>query len=93
MDLDFNDYEIEKVDFPYSISIPSQDFQKYCKDMVSASDRMEIKCTNQNLFLSCTGEVGSFDFELNECNGGIIITKVEDIELAEEIVQGLFKKK
>ena len=91
MDLDFNDYDIEKVDFPYSVSMPAQDFQKYCKDMVSASDKMDIKCTDKNLILSARIEVGDFDFELNECNGGIIITTDSNID--EEIVQGLFELK
>jgi proliferating cell nuclear antigen len=91
MDLDFDPYDIETVDFPYSVSIPSHDFQKYCKDMVSASDKMEIKSTSTNLFLSASGEVGDFHFELNECNGGIVITKDEQIN--EEIVQGLFELK
>ena len=59
--------------------------------MVSASDKMDIKCTDKNLILSASGEVGDFDFELNECNGGIIITKDSNID--EEIVQGLFELK
>ena len=91
MDLDYEPYDIDKVDFPYSVSIPCQDFQKYCKDMMSASDKLEIKCIDKNLFLSASGEVGDFDFELNECNGGIIVTKDENID--EEIVQGLFELK
>ena len=59
--------------------------------MTSASDKMEIKCTDNKLFLSSSGEVGNFDFEVNECNGGIIVTKDEN--LYEEIVQGLFELK
>jgi len=91
MDLDYEPYDIEKVDFPYSVSIPTQDFQRYCKDMVSASDKIEIKCANKNLFLSSCGEVGNFDFEVNECNGGIQVLKDENVN--EEIVQGLFELK
>ena len=36
--------------------------QKYCKDMASASDKLELKCTNKNVFFSGKGEVGIFDF-------------------------------
>ena len=81
----------DKVDFPYSVNMPCQDFQKYCKDMLSNSEKMEIKCIDKTLMLSSSGETGDFDFELTECNGGIVITKDENID--EEIVQGLFELK
>lgn len=91
MDLDYEPYDIDKVDFPYSVSMPCQDFQRYCKDMSSNSEKMEIQCVDKNVFLSSSGETGDFHFELSECNGGIIITKDENIN--EEIVQGLFELK
>ena len=91
MDLDYEPYDIDKVDFPYHVSMPCQDFQKYCKDMTSANDKMEIKCIDKTVILSASGEVGDFNFELNEGSGGIIVTKDENID--EEIVQGLFELK
>lgn len=91
MDLDFEPYDIDKVDFPYSANMVSQDFQKYCKDMVSNSEKMEIKCVDKSVFLSSSGETGDWVFELNESNSDIVITKDENID--EEIVQGLFELK
>lgn len=91
MDLDYEPYDIDKVNFPYSVNMPCQDFQKYCKDMLSNSEKMEMKCADKSLFLSSSGETGDFNFELTECNGGIVITKDENID--EEIVQGLFELK
>ena len=91
MDLEDNNYEIDPVKFPYSISLSSQDFQKYCKDMASASDKLELKCTNKNVFFSGKGEVGFFDFELDVDKGGLTIQSTTNNE--NEIVQGLFELK
>lgn len=91
MDLDFNDYDIETVDFPFKASLPTHDFQRYCKDMNSGSDKMDIKCTGDNLIFSCSGDSGDYEFIVNQCTEGVIITKDENID--EEIVQGLFELK
>jgi len=90
MDLGNEKYEVDPVQFPYSINLPSQDFHKYCKDMASAADKMEIKCTSNKLFLSGQGELGIIDFEVGETVGGLSI----DINTNKnEIVQGLFELK
>ena len=91
MDLDDDRYEIEPVEFPYSITMPSQDFHKYCKDMTSVmATKMEIQCTNNMLFLSGKSDIGSVDFQLGECIGGLQIDVNTD---KNEIVQGLFELK
>ena len=91
MDMEDANYEIEPVIFPYCINLPSQDFQKYCKDMASATDKLELKCTKDNLFLSGKGELGVLDFELNMSKGGLSIERNTDD--SNEIVQGLFELK
>lgn len=91
MDMEDANYEIEPVKFPYCINLPSQDFQKYCKDMASATDKIELKCTRDNLFLSGKGELGIMDFELNPSKGGLNIE--QNTDNPDEIVQGLFELK
>ena len=91
MDMEDANYEIEPVKFPYCINLPSQDFQKYCKDMASATDKIELKCTKDNLFLSGKGELGILDFELNPSKGGLNIE--QNTDNPDEIVQGLFELK
>ena len=91
MDMEDANYEIEPVKFPYCINLPSQDFQKYCKDMASATDKIELKCTKDNLFLSGKGELGILDFELNCSKGGLNIE--QNTDNPDEIVQGLFELK
>ena len=53
MDLEEEKYEIEPIEFPFSITMPSQDFHKYCKDMSSTTDKIELMCTkNKVIFFS-----------------------------------------
>lgn len=89
MDIKEVKYEIEPIDFPYSITLPSQDFQKYCKDMTSATDRIELMCTNDKFIFSGDGELGHAEFEVGETNGGLSIEV--NSNCSDEIVQGLFE--
>ena len=89
MDLEDKKYEVEPIDFPYSITLPSQDFHKYCKDMFSATDKIEIMCTSNKVIFSGIGELGQIDFEVAETNGGLIIETNHNC--FDEIVQGLFE--
>lgn len=89
MDLEEEKYEVEPIDFPYSITLPSHDFHKYCKDMYSATEKMEIICTNNKVVFSGNGELGQIDFEVSETNGGLTIETNHNCY--DDIVQGLFE--
>ena len=93
MDLEDANYEIEPVQFPYSIILPTQDFQNYCKNMMSVTDKIDIKSTNDNLFLSGKGELGVIDFELTASNISSGLTIQKNTENVNEIVQGTFELK
>jgi proliferating cell nuclear antigen len=93
MDLEDANYEIEPVKFPYSIILPTQDFQNYCKNMMSVTDKIDIKSTNDNLFLSGKGELGIVDFQLTASNISNGLTIVKNTENVNEIVQGTFELK
>ena len=66
MDIEEETYDISPIQFPYSITLPSQDFHKYCKDMASSTDKIEIKATSNKLFFSGKGEIGNIEFEVGE---------------------------
>lgn len=93
MDLEDTDYEIKAETFPYQIIMPTQDFQNYCKNMISATDRMELKCMGNTLFMTGSGELGIIEFELTASNvsSGLIIVK--NTPNTSEIVQGKFELK
>jgi len=91
MDIEEETYDITPIQFPYSITLPSQDFHKYCKDMAASTDKIEIKATSKKLFFSGKGEIGNLEFEVGETNGGLsIVSTTANIN---EIVQGLFELK
>ena len=91
MDLDDEKYEIEPVQFPYGITMPSQDFHKYCKDMASVmANKMDIQCTSNMVFLSGKSDIGTVDFQVGESIGGLQIDVNTD---KNEIVQGIFELK
>ena len=90
MDLEEEEIYVEPTQFPYSLSLPSQDFHKYCKDMHGITDKMEIQCTSKKVFIKGKGEQGTYDIELEESVGGLNIdVNTED----NKIVQGLFEVK
>jgi len=91
MDIEEETYDITPIQFPYSITLPSQDFHKYCKDMAATTDKIEIKSTSNKLFFSGKGGIGNIEFEVGETNGGLSI--VSTTSNANEIVQGLFELK
>ena len=91
MDIEEETYDISPIQFPYSIILPSQDFHKYCKDMATSTDKIEIKATSNRLFFSGKGEIGNIDFEVGETNGGLSI--ISTTNNTNEIVQGLFELK
>jgi proliferating cell nuclear antigen len=93
MDLEDANYEIEPVKFPYSIILPTSDFQNYCKNMMAITDRMNVLSTPDNLFLSGKGEIGVIDFELTASNVSSGLTIIKNIENVNEIVQGTFELK
>ena len=91
MDIEEGKYDILPIKFPYLITLPSMDFQKYCKDMATTTDKIEIKATSNKIYLSGKGEIGQVEFEVGESNGGLsIITTSSNTN---EIVQGLFELK
>ena len=91
MDIEEETYDISPIQFPYSITLPSQDLHKYCKDMAASTEKIEIKATSNRLFFSGKGGIGNIEFEVGETNGGLSI--VSTTNNTNEIVQGLFELK
>ena len=91
MDIEEDPYEISPIQFPYLITLPSSDFQKYCKDMAANTDKIEVKVTSNKLFLSGKSDLGYIQFEISETNNGLSI--ISTVSNDNEIVQGLFELK
>jgi proliferating cell nuclear antigen len=91
MDLDNNNYEIEPVKFPFVASLPCSEFQNYCKNMSTATEKLDLRCTEEGLFFEGKGDLGIVKFSVPVSKGLVKIDKSNDAE--DDIVQGLFELK
>lgn len=90
MDIDHDNLEIQPVDFSYLVIMPSHDFQKYCKDMSLATDKLELICNKDKLVFKGKGDLGTVEFETEESIGGLQIQMTSNKNI---IVQGLYDLK
>ena len=90
MDLEYNDMNIDPINFSYLINMPSQDFQKYCKDMACATDKLELICNKNKLIFKGKGDLGSIEFQTQEIGGGMSI-QITDNDC--KLFQGFFELK
>jgi proliferating cell nuclear antigen len=73
-------------EFTASIQLASADFLKLCRDMVTVSKVVEIKSVGNQIWFSCSGDIGKYE--------QVMVSDREDADSAdpatEEIVQGVF---
>jgi len=90
--LDLNDegISVPAVSFDSVITMPSSDFQKYCRDMSGLSDTLEIKSVDNLLILSCKGDFCTQETRLGQTNNGMTFVKNNNPSM---IIQGYFALK
>lgn len=87
---DKDELVVPNVKFSSIINLPSSDFQKIIRDVSPLSDRIEIKCVNNELIFSLTGPFASVQIRRSESDGNLeYIQKQEDMK----IIQGEFPLK
>lgn len=84
--------------FPFMISIPSDRFHKIIRDTSSIAEYIDIKFidTQENpntLMFSCRGEFASQITTFTDKTSGFFISKTEEIDKNDTIVQGLYDLK
>lgn len=89
LDIDIEELILPPTEFNTIITMPSQDFQKYCRDMSNLSETLEIKSVDSQLILSCKGDFASQEVIIGESNGN---TEFESNE-KDNIIQGEFNLK
>ena len=88
LDLDNSNMSIPPVEFDSVITLPSQDFQKICRDIANLSETVQLTNTDQKFILSCKGDFCSHEIILNDSENLKIENKVENT-----IYQGEFDSK
>ncbi len=80
-DINIETYEVPSQTFTSIITIPSQEFQKICRDLSVLSDKVEITSLKNVLTFYCKGDIG----ECTKTIGGSVIEQETG-----EIVHGIF---
>ncbi|KAI9866540.1 MAG: proliferating cell nuclear antigen [Trichoglossum hirsutum] len=79
MDIDQDHLGIPETEYAASITMPSAEFQRICRDLVALSESVSIEATKEGVKFSCVGDIG---------NGSVTMrshTNVEKPELNVEI--------
>jgi proliferating cell nuclear antigen len=75
LDIDENELRIPDVALDSVISMPSNEFQRICRDMLNISDNIIITSSNNSLKLSCNGDYASQETVIGETSHGLVFSK------------------
>ena len=81
---DDQELEIPNVTYTSIINLPSSDFQKIIRDTSNLSNRLEIKCVNDELIFSLEGPFAKVEIVRSECDGNLEFVKKQN---ANDIIQ------
>lgn len=87
---DKEELDVPDVTFSSIINLPSSDFQKIIRDLSPLSDRIEIKCIDNELIFSLQGPFASVQIRRSECDGNLEYVQKQD---SNKIIQGEFALK
>lgn len=90
LDLDNQTIKIDDAEFNTVITLPSVDFQKYCRDMHNIADKVEMKNIGAQLILSCKGDFCSQETVIVDNDTGVNSITNKN---SSDIVQGVFSLK
>ena len=66
----------KEIDSEAVISMPSQDFQKVCRDINNLSDKISIMCLEKKISFSCQSSMGNHQIMYGETEGGRVFKMV-----------------
>ena len=59
MDIDQEHLGIPETQYAATISLPSAEFQRICRDLSALSESVAIECTKEGVKFACNGDIGS----------------------------------
>jgi proliferating cell nuclear antigen len=74
LDIDEHEIRIPDVHMESVISMPSNDFQRICRDMQNISDHVIITARCDKLQLNCVGDFASQETIIGEANHGLVFS-------------------
>jgi len=90
IEVDETVYQIPPAQFESIITMPSNDFNKICRDMINLSEVIEIKSVGNQIIFSCKGEFASQETIIGETTNGLSFVKQSNDD---NIIQGYYNLK
>ena len=90
IEVDEHTYEIPPAQFESIITMPSNEFNKICRDMINLSEIIEIKSVGNQMIFSCNGEFAKQETIIGETNNGLSFVKTCSDD---SIIQGYYNLK
>lgn len=79
LDLDIKDINIPDVDIECIITMPSNDFQRMCRDMLNISETVKIVSGDDHLRILCEGDFASQETIIGETTHGLVFNKNDNV--------------
>ena len=90
IEVDETSYQIPPAQFESIITMPSNEFNKICRDMSNLTDVIEIKSVGSQLIFSCKGDFATQETIMGETDSGLTFVKTSGDE---NIIQGYYNLK
>ena len=90
IEVDETSYQIPPAQFESIITMPSNEFNKICRDMSNLTDIIEIKSVGSQLIFSCKGDFATQETIMGETDSGLTFVKSCGDE---KIIQGYYNLK
>ena len=85
LDIDNEELNIPDVEINCIVTMPSNDFQRMCRDMANIGDNVIIQSDSEGLRFICEGDFASQETLIGEANHGLVYNKKDD-----EVIRGKF---
>lgn len=87
IDVDHTQFNIPPIEFSSIITMPSNEFNKICRDMHNIGNVIEIKSIDNHLMFSCQGSFATQETIMGEQTNGLNFVKSAS---SSEIIQGYY---
>jgi proliferating cell nuclear antigen len=75
LDIDEDILQIPDIEFDSVITMPSNEFQKNCRDLSAIADTLIIESKDDNFTMTAKGDIGEIEIELGETQNGLVFSK------------------
>ena len=90
IEVDETTYQIPPAQFESIITMPSNEFNKICRDMINITDVIEIKSVGSQLIFSCKGDFSTQETIIGETSNGLTFVKSST---EDNVIQGYYNLK